>query len=116
MTIQDKAELIIKDIKLEKGTNPIQIFKKIAQKVYVSMHGPEHHILDGASLLVAYKNAGGNIDIEDALEKLMSEGLRMPGAMCGLWGICGAITSQVHYQQMVHGEIICSLLQRRLVN
>ena len=37
MTIQDKAELIIKDIKLEKGTNPIQIFKKIAQKVYVSM-------------------------------------------------------------------------------
>ena len=87
MTIQDKAELIIKDIKLEKGTNPIQIFKKIAQKVYVSMHGPEHHILDGASLLVAYKNAGGNIDIEDALEKLMSEGLRMPGA------ICGAITS-----------------------
>lgn len=71
MTIQDKAELIIKDIKLEKGTNPIQIFKKIAQKVYVSMHGPEHHILDGASLLVAYKNAGGNIDIEDALEKLM---------------------------------------------
>lgn len=90
------------------------------------MHGPEHHILDGASLLVAYKNAGGNIDIENALEKLMSEGLRMPGAMCGLWGICGAITSigaalsiidgQVHYQQMVHGEIICSLLQRRLVN
>ena len=93
MTIQDKAELIIKDIKLEKGTNPIQIFKKIAQKVYVSMHGPEHHILDGASLLVAYKNAGGNIDIQNALEKLMSEGLRMPGAMCGLWGICGAITS-----------------------
>ena len=50
-------------------------------------------ILDGASLLVAYKNAGGNIDIDNALEKLMSEGLRMPGAMCGLWGICGAITS-----------------------
>ena len=93
MTIQDKADLIIKDIKLEKGTNPIQIFKKIAQKEYVSMHGPEHHILDGASLLVAYKNEGGNIDIENALEKLMSEGLRMPGAMCGLWGICGAITS-----------------------
>ena len=22
-----------------------------------------------------------------------AEGLRMPGAMCGLWGICGAITS-----------------------
>ena len=93
MTVHEKAELIIKDIKLENGTNPVHIFKKIARKEYISIHGPEHHILDGASLLVAYKNAGGNIDIDNALEKLMSEGLRMPGAMCGLWGICGAITS-----------------------
>ena len=93
MTIQEKAELILKDIKQEEGTNPIRIFQKIAKKEYVSIHGPEHHVLDGACLLVAYKNAGGNIDIDNALEKLMSEGLRMPGAMCGLWGICGAITS-----------------------
>lgn len=28
MTIQAKAERIIKDIKKEKGNNPIQIFKK----------------------------------------------------------------------------------------
>ena len=78
MTVHEKAELIIKDIKLENGTNPVHIFKKIARKEYISIHGPEHHILDGASLLVAYKNAGGNIDIDNALEKLMSEGLRMP--------------------------------------
>ena len=96
MTIQDKAELIIKDIKLEKGTNPIQIFKKIAQKVYVSMHGPEHHILDGASLLVAY----GEYVVQ----------LPQSGQYYQL------LMGQVHYQQMVHGEIICSLLQRRLVN
>lgn len=93
MTIREKAEYIIRDIKREQGTNPVTIFRNIAAKDYVSMHGPEHHILDGASLLVAYKNAGGNIDIDVALDKLMSEGLRMPGAMCGLWGICGAITS-----------------------
>ena len=93
MTVHEKAELIIKDIKLEEGVNPTHIFRRIAQKEYVSMHGPEHHILDGASILVAYKNAGGNIDLDNALNKLMYEGLRMPGAMCGLWGICGAITS-----------------------
>ena len=93
MTIQEKAECIVKDIKQEEGTNPIRMFQRIAKKEYVSMHGPEHHILDGACLLVAYKNAGGNIDLDSALEKLMAEGLRMPGAMCGLWGICGAITS-----------------------
>lgn len=93
MTIQEKTELIAKDIKKEEGTNPVRIFKNIAHKEYISMHGPEHHILDGASILVAYKNAGGNLDIDNALNKLMAEGLRMPGAMCGLWGICGAITS-----------------------
>ena len=93
MTVSEKASLIIKDIRNETGTNPIHIFKNMAQKPYVSIHGPEHHILDGASLLIAYKNAGGTIDIDEALEKLMYEGLRMPGAMCGLWGVCGAVTS-----------------------
>ena len=28
-----------------------------------------------------------------ALEKIMFEGLRMPGAMCGHWGVCGSISS-----------------------
>ncbi|MDO4491671.1 MAG: DUF5714 domain-containing protein [Lachnospiraceae bacterium] len=93
MTVAEKAELIIRDIKKETGVNPVRIFKDIAKNDYVSMHGPEHHILDGASILVAFKNAGGDIDLDAALEKLKNEGLRMPGAMCGLWGVCGAITS-----------------------
>ena len=93
MTIEEKANRIIEDIRKEKGINPINMFKTMAKKDYISIHGPEHHILDGACLLVAYHNAGGKIDIDYALEKLLKEGLRMPGAMCGLWGICGAITS-----------------------
>ena len=40
MTVHEKAELIIKDIKLENGTNPVHIFKKIARKEYISIHGP----------------------------------------------------------------------------
>lgn len=93
MTIAEKAELIIRDMKKETDINPVKIFKNIARNDYVNMHGPEHHILDGACILVAYKNAGGDIDLDEALEKIMHEGLRMPGAMCGLWGVCGAITS-----------------------
>ena len=122
MTVREKAELIVKDIKKEQGTNPVVIFKQIAEKEYISIHGPEHHILDGASLLVAYKNAGGEIDLEQALDRLMSEGLRMPGAMCGLWGICGAITihwrctcnhrrNRSAFNRWNHGEIICSYLE-----
>lgn len=93
MTVAEKAERIIQDIRQETGTNPVRIFHNIAQKEYMSIHGPEHHILDGASLLVAYRNAGGELDLEAALERLKAEGLRMPGAMCGLWGVCGAVTS-----------------------
>lgn len=93
MTLNETAKLIIQDIKKETGTNPVTIFRNIANKDYINIHGPEHHILDGASILVAFKNAGGEIDLDLALEKLMNEGLKMPGAMCGLWGVCGAITS-----------------------
>lgn len=93
MTVSEKALCILDEIKNETGNNPIKIFKNIAKKEYINIHGPEHHILDGASILVAFKNAGGEIDLDIALEKLMDEGLKMPGAMCGLWGICGAITS-----------------------
>ena len=91
--VEDKARLIVNDIKSEEGTSPIAIFKRMAKKEYVSIHGPEHHVLDGACFLVAFKNAGGNINLDEALEKLFHEGLRMPGAMCGLWGVCGAVTS-----------------------
>ncbi len=93
MTIEEKAGMIIRDIREEEGNNPVKIFKHMAAKDYVSIHGPEHHVLDGASILVAYHNAGGDIDLDTALNQLLREGLRMPGAMCGLWGVCGAVTS-----------------------
>ena len=42
MTTQEKARLIIQDIVSEKGNNPVRIFKNIAKKEYISIHGPEH--------------------------------------------------------------------------
>ena len=35
MTVREKAELIVKDIKKEQGTNPVVIFKQIAEKEYI---------------------------------------------------------------------------------
>ena len=64
MTLEEKERLIIRDIKEETGINPVKIFKNIAHKDYISMHGPEHHMLDGASLLVAYKNAGNKMRLK----------------------------------------------------
>lgn len=40
--------------------------------------------------LYAYTNR----ELKDiSLSKILKEGLKMLGAMCGLWGVCGAVTS-----------------------
>ncbi len=77
----------------EKSTNPIDIFINIAQMDFIRIHGPEHHVLDGAALLTAFWNAGGQIDLQTSLEELIKRGLQMPGATCGMWGVCGAVSS-----------------------
>ena len=84
MSIQEKTKRIVDEIQQEKGCNPARIFKSMAQKEYISIHGPEHHILDGACILTAFYNAGGKIRLEESLNKIAREGLRMPGAMCGV--------------------------------
>ena len=44
----------------------------------------------GSALLTAYKNAGGNIDLPNALLEMMNRGKTVPGGACGFWGACGA--------------------------
>ncbi len=92
-TMEQRAALIIDECEKIRSTSPYEIFHDIAKKDFVRIHGPEHHILDGACILTAFYNAGGKINLSEALNKLMFEGLRMPGATCGLWGVCGAVTS-----------------------
>ena len=44
----------------------------------------------GAALLTAYKNAGGALDLPNALQEMYSRGKAVPGGACGFWGACGA--------------------------
>ena len=57
---------------------------------FCHMHGPEHHVMVGAALLTAYKNAGGQIDLTKALHEMYRRGKAVPGGACGFWGACGA--------------------------
>ena len=91
--MEERTKKIIEVCLEEKSKNPIDIFADIAQKDFVRIHGPEHHVLDGAALLTAFYNAGGNIDLHSSLNELMKRGLQMPGATCGMWGVCGAVSS-----------------------
>ena len=70
--------------------NPVEIIQNMMALPFCHMHGPEHHVMVGAALLTAYRNAGGGIDLENALMEMMNRGKSVPGGACGFWGACGA--------------------------
>lgn len=74
----------------EISTDPVAILRKMMDLPFCHMHGPEHHVMVGAALLTAYKNAGGPLDLEQALREMYSRGRAVPGGACGFWGACGA--------------------------
>ena len=91
--MEERAKKIVEACLQQKSKNPIAIFSNIANEDFIRIHGPEHHILDGAALLTAFYNAGGKIKLYESLNELMKRGLQMPGATCGMWGVCGAVSS-----------------------
>jgi hypothetical protein len=89
----DKAQTIRTACLQEKEKDPILIAKKLMHLPCVSMHGPEHHFLDGAVFLTAYHNLEGGFDLAAALDELLERSSLMPGATCGYWGVCGSASS-----------------------
>ncbi len=83
--------------------DPVAIMKKIILSPYIYMHGPEHHVLVGSALLAAYKNAGGELDLDAALEEMRNRGSQVPGGICGLWGTCGAAVSTGIFVSLITG-------------
>ena len=74
----------------ETSKDPIALLEKMMALPFCHMHGPEHHVMVGAALLTAYKNAGGALDLQAALTEMMRRGKQVPGGACGFWGACGA--------------------------
>lgn len=72
------------------GKNPFTIASEAMRSPFIHMHGPEHHYLVAAALLTAYRNAGGDVDLEAHLSKARQRAANVPGGICGLWGSCGA--------------------------
>lgn len=60
-TLEEKYDVIKQQISKLSSANPIDIVKELMHQSFVSIHGPEHHFLDGAAFLAAYKNAGRNV-------------------------------------------------------
>lgn len=101
-TLEEKYARIREDALAAIGSDPVCIAHEIMRRDTISMHGPEHHFLDGAAFLAAYRNAGGEIDLEKALDELAKRTVKMPGAMCGQWGVCGSAASVGAALSVIH--------------
>ena len=72
----------------ETSRNPIEIVRKMMDAPFCHMHGPEHHVMVGAALLTAYKNAGGAINLRESVMEMLNRGKAVPGGTCGLYLSC----------------------------
>lgn len=88
----------------ETSENPVEIIEKMMEQPFCHMHGPEHHVMVGSALLTAYKNAGGDIDLQQALVEMMRRGKTVPGGACGFWGACGAGISAGIFVSIIFGS------------
>ena len=88
----------------ESSKNPVEILEKMMAMPFCHMHGPEHHVMVGAALLTAYKNAGGRLDLPKALGEMMNRGKKVPGGACGFWGACGAGISSGMFVSIASGS------------
>lgn len=83
--------------------NPIEIVQILMDDPMIAMHGPEHHMVDGAALLVALSNAYVTFDLKEALDEMENRAKMMPGATCGKWGVCGSASSIGAALSIIHG-------------
>ena len=88
----------------ETSKDPVLILEKMMALPFCHMHGPEHHVMVGAALLTAYRNAEGEIDLEKALSEIMNRGKNVPGGACGFWGACGAGISSGMFVSIISGS------------
>lgn len=84
--------------------DPIKLFWEIVKLDHVHMHGPEHHSIVPCIMLTAYKNSGGVLELETALEIAAARAKEVPGGICGLWGTCGAAVGAGIYASVVTGS------------
>lgn len=86
-------ESIIDYCRKSTSINPLKMVKDMMDDPYIHMHGNEHHVIVGASLITAYHNITGDFDLDAALNEMKARGSEYPGGACGFWGCCGAAVS-----------------------
>ena len=92
-SLEEKYSLIKEFALKSKEKDPIRLIKDIMHNDFVNIHGPEHHFLDGLVFMLILHNNGLDFDLISSVEELEKRTIKMPGAMCGYWGVCGSVAS-----------------------
>lgn len=72
-----------------RGIDLIEMLKDIRQNPAIPMHGPEHHAMVPGIIVAAVCNSGADIN-RGAVMTAIDRGSKVPGGVCGFWGMCGA--------------------------
>lgn len=70
--------------------DPIALYLQVCAMEQVHLHGPEHHSMIPCVLLAAFRNCGGEIELEACIREAWKRGTKVPGGSCGFLGVCGA--------------------------
>ncbi|QOX62393.1 SAM-dependent methyltransferase [Anoxybacterium hadale] len=101
---KDVNDLIGSFCTTSSATSPLDILEHLMDFKPVAMHGPEHHVLVACTLLTAYKNCGGKINLEESIKEAIERGKNVPGGICGYWGNCGAAVGSGIFMSIVTGS------------
>ena len=102
--MEEKGLWIKEQCRNAQEADPIALAQRLMVEAEIGIHGPEHHILDGACFLTALHRAGVPFDLEAALDEMVARGSKMPGGTCGQWGMCGAAASVGAALSILHGS------------
>ena len=97
------------------SASPIELLECILPHPSIPMHGPEHHSIVPAVIVAAARNAGYKVP-EDAIEKAIARGEKVPGGWCGSHGVCGAAIGVGIATSILTGATPLTGQQRKLAN
>lgn len=95
---------LIRDVLLHSDEkDPVKLFLRVCSMEEVHLHGPEHHSIVPCVLLTAYRNCGGELNLERALSEAWKRGLKIAGGSCGYLGVCGSAAGAGIFASIVSG-------------
>ncbi len=88
--IRERVKQICKASSLK---NPREILDTLIADDLIAARPLRFHITVGSALVTAYRNSGGEIDLDKALDEIMRRGALIPPKACGHAGDCGSAVS-----------------------